>query len=94
MAFIQHVKDPSADKDYSWDWSDWLTSPETISTSAWSSSPEGLTLHDGQVASGVASTFISGGMAGKKYTVTNRIVTNSTPARTDERSFVLLVQET
>lgn len=92
--FPSFIKDPSADKDYSWDWSDWLTAPEDIDTSTWSATPDGLTLHDSQVASGVASTFVSGGRLGFTYTLVNRIVTDSTPPRTDERSITIKVAET
>jgi hypothetical protein len=36
---------------------------------------------------------LAGGTRGRKYRVTNEIVTNNTPPVTDERSFFVLVQE-
>lgn len=69
-------KDPDAKKDYSVDWTNMLQEGETIVSSTWSASPEGLTLYDGSVSEGRATTWISGGSAGTTYEVTNHIITS------------------
>lgn len=45
------------------------------------------------VGTRITQLRLSAGTPGTKYTITNRIVTNESPAQTDERSFELLVQD-
>lgn len=70
---------------------------------------EALTLHDddigditgfddaGDPATFSANTrpyvFVSGGTAGEDYVLTNRITTDETPPRTDDRSMIIRVAE-
>lgn len=87
-------KDPNAELPYSMDWSAWLGEGVTIVTSTWLISPSaGLTQSDDEILDGDQSThvWLSGGTLGRTYTVTNRITTNETPARTDDRSFYLRI---
>lgn len=87
-------KDPADDLDYSLDWTAWLASAnnDTINTSEWTvDSP--LAKHDDTKAGAVTTCFISGGEAGQSYRVSNKIVTNSTPPRTKEFGFILMVKE-
>jgi len=83
--------DPDAKLDYTVDWTTWLGVDE-ISTSVWVI-PTGLVQaspapsHDGAKA----TVWISGGMVGQVYTVTNRITTAA--GRTEDRSFALRVAQ-
>lgn len=85
-------KDPDEILKYGFDWSDWLDSGVTISTSTWTV-PDGLTSESGGEETGVDSTtvLISGGTDGSSYTVTNTIETSD--GQTGERSFIILVTE-
>ena len=89
-----YIKDPDAVLDYGVDWSPWLETGETISTSEWTASPDGLTVMD-EPAPGMSGTstlvWLSGGVAGRTYRVTNRITT--TAGRIDERSIEIRVRE-
>ena len=82
--------DPNADLDYGIDWftNGWLAAGETIVTSTWTV-PAGLTSHNGSTNGLIATIWLSGGVVGTRYTVTNRIVTSTVPPRTDERSIIL-----
>jgi hypothetical protein len=86
-------KDPADVLDYALDWSDQLslTSPaDTISSATWTV-PAGLTAGAQSVLGGVATIWLSAGVAGTDYTITCRIVTAG--ARTLERSVMLFVKE-
>lgn len=86
------LKDPDAALDYSQDWTSYLATGETISSSAWAI--EGgdavLTLGSTQLVGNVASAFVSAGTKGQVYTLRNRIVTNQ--GRTDDRSWTIRVE--
>ena len=90
------LKDPDSTEPFGFDWTAWLAeigASETITSSTWSVSPSGLTLAGGSIVTGSKKTQIkaSVGVAGTRYTVTNRIVTSS--SYTDDRSFVVLGEE-
>lgn len=98
-----YSKDPSAVLDYKFDWantrnggdvSDWLAVGETI-VSAIVTVDSGITKDSDSLTDTNSSVtvFLSGGTAGVSYTVACRITTNSTPARTDERSITISVVE-
>jgi hypothetical protein len=89
-------KDPASDEPYGFDWSAWLSElgAVLINTSTWIiTGPDALlTSHGDSVVNGQKTqAYFAAGTAGAKYTVTNRVVTNSSPPVTDERSFVILV---
>jgi hypothetical protein len=94
---MTYTKDPSAILDYGVDWSDFLQEGESIALSEWFSSSDDLVLGVGSYASSKSATatkvWLSGGVAEQSYIVTNRITTDSTPPRVDERSFNLRVKE-
>ncbi len=82
-------KDPDAEKDYAIDWSARLLEGETITNSAWavestpveSEDPPLLVIevdapHAPAIDAGVCTCWLSGGTAGIKYKVTNRITTS------------------
>lgn len=67
-------KDPNATLDYTFDWSDWLPSADTISSVAWQVSP-GLTTASVSNTTTTATIWLSGGTEGEKYSVRCRITT-------------------
>jgi hypothetical protein len=99
-------KDPNAVLDYLRDWGPevgatndgsstddgWLQG-DTISSSAWSfTGPDTLLVIAGDTNTTTAATvWLSGGTAGRSYTVTNRIVTAG--GRTEDRSINVEVYE-
>ena len=96
----RYTQDPSDNLDYSNDWGSenqraddrWLDAGETIFSSTWAVSPSGLnTSLPSVVNNGTTSViWLSGGVANRIYTVTNRITT--TDGRIAERSFTLTVK--
>jgi len=86
-------KDPAETLDFSMDWTDQLdltTPADTISTTTWTV-PAGLTAGAQYQASGIATTWLSGGTAGTDYTLTCRITTAA--GRVIERNVRLFVRE-
>lgn len=99
-------KDPNAILDYTVDWSAWLASGETISTSTWTAST-GITIATTPAPSNTGTTAtvwlsggtvnggeelgVSGGISQRAYRVTNRITTSA--GRTDDRSIFVAVVE-
>lgn len=81
-------KDPDAVLDYTFDWSRWLAQSETITTSTVTVSA-GITLNSSSNTTTTATAWVSGGTAGKPYTITDRIVTNQ--GRTDDRTITIRV---
>ena len=84
------IKDPNAVLDYSIEWSKWLAGDQ-IQTSTWSVSDPVIQVVDSSNTATRTTVWLSGGAAGQSYTVTNRITTSG--GRTDDRSFVLQVQD-
>lgn len=88
------TQDPTAVLDYIVDWSRWLTLGvggvlDTISTSTWTVSDPAITLSNQSSTAVTATTFVTGGVTGRAYTLTNHIVT--TGGRTDSRAFTLTI---
>jgi hypothetical protein len=92
------TKDPLADEPQGFDWTAWLLelgASVAIQTSTWTitGSDAGLTTHDASVVGTLKTqVYLAAGTRGVRYVVTNKIVTNTAPAITDERSFTVLVQ--
>lgn len=84
------TKDPDATLDYTVDWSDWLDTGETISSSSFSV-PSGITKASESNTTTSATVWLSGGTKWTTYTVTNEVTT--TAGRTDQRSFDVRVVE-
>lgn len=84
----EFLKDPHAVLDYVFDWSNWLASGETISTSA-ITVESGITKDSESNTSTTAKVWLSGGTEGVRYTITSRITTNQ--GRTDDRSAIVRV---
>jgi hypothetical protein len=83
------IKDPSSVLDFGFDWSDWLDSDDSVSTSTWNV-PTGITDDSDTSTSTTTTIWLSGGTVGSKYKITNRIVTAN--GRTVERSFYVKVE--
>ena len=93
-------KDPGSTEPFGIDWTDYLAElgeGVTISTSTWTISGQDSVLTSGNdsILSGSLKTqvFLAAGTLGGLYTVTNRITTSSSPTVTDERSFLVLVEQ-
>ncbi len=84
------IKDPNAVLDYTWDWSEWLTGAETIS-SATVTAPTGLTLDSQSNTTTTVTAWLSGGTAISEYAVSCRIVTSD--GRTDDRTITIVCKE-
>lgn len=83
-------KDPGAELDYSMDWTAWLQAGETIMSSTWTVSA-GMTKVSESSGASTTTVWLSGGVAGREYMVTNEIVTSA--GRRDDRSFRLSVEK-
>jgi len=89
-----YAKDPASHVDYSFDWSSWLTSSETISTAAWALDPasSGAPVLGSEIGSGsVRGIYVSGGTSGHRYRLSCQITTDA--GRTAERSVTLRIME-
>lgn len=87
----EFIKDPNAVLDYESDWTVWLATSETITTSTWPVVPTGITKDSDSNTTTTATIWLSGGTAGEDYRCTNRIVTNQ--GRTNERSILIMVRD-
>jgi hypothetical protein len=84
-----YVKDPNAELDYAFDWSDWLETGETISSHTITVST-GITKDSDSETDGIVTVWLSGGTAGNWYTVACKVVTSA--SRTDERTMDIQVK--
>lgn len=82
-------KDPNANLDYGFDWSDWMESGDTIEASEWLFSVAGLVAGDEAFGDDATSIWIAGGTDGMEYLVTNRITTQD--GRIEDRTFQISV---
>lgn len=83
------VKDPNSTIDFAVDWSEWLSSSDTVSSSSWEVS--GLTVSSTSVANNVTRAFLTGGIAGVDYLITNRVTTQG--GRIEDRSILVQVRQ-
>ena len=86
------IKDPQSTLDFSVDWSDWLSTNESIVSSTWDSI-DGMTIQTSAYAGTFATVWVSGGTAGTTYRLTNTITTDNSPARIDQRTITIKAQE-
>ncbi len=84
------VKDPNADLDYNFDWTEWLQAGEVISVSTMTVT-SGLGVDSSSHTSTSATAWLIGGTAGKSYKLVNEITTNQ--GRTDQRTMIIRVQD-
>lgn len=83
------TKDPEAVKDYTLDWTDWLAGDE-ITDSTWTV-PAGLTKDSMGNTTKVTSIWLSGGVLGESYILSNKIRTLGN--RTESRSIEIRVRK-
>jgi hypothetical protein len=83
------AKDPDEVKYYSMDWTNYLNTSATISTSAWTVA-SGITAGANGTDGAIARVLLSGGTHGQNYIVTNRITTSD--GETLERAGVVRVR--
>lgn len=69
------------------DWSKWLKT-DTISTSEWYAAPE-ITLTRKQNTSTVTACYVTGGVLGKTYRITNQITTAD--GKVDSRYITIVI---
>jgi hypothetical protein len=90
-------KDPASKLDYLLDWSDWLPSGDTISSSSWAIdvAPDASLAVAGSPAPSNTTTtttvWLTGGTLGQRYILRNRVVTAG--GRTEDKSVAIDVQE-
>lgn len=84
-------KDPSATLDYTFDWTDWLTE-NGDAIASYSVSVDGVTKDTDSRVGAQVTAWVSGGTVGDVASVTCRVTTNSTPARVDERTIYLRIE--
>lgn len=87
---MSFLKDPGEVKDYAVDWAAHLAASETITTSTWVVAT-GITEGTKSATTTKATIWLSGGIAGGEYRVTNHVVTNQ--GREFERSFTVSVRD-
>jgi len=79
--------DLDATMDYGFTWAAWLASGETIVTSTWIT---GLTTGTESNTGIITTVFLSGGILGTGYTLTNRVITSL--GRTEDRSMTIFCE--
>lgn len=87
---ITYMKTPTDVLDYTVDWSTWLGT-DTISSSSWSV-PTGITVTTSSNTSTTTTAFLSAGLDGNSYLVSNTIHTAG--GRTITRSFQVSITTT
>ena len=88
------LKDPGATLDYAVDWGSDYLAGDVLVTSAWSVDPVeagGAAVETSSADSLIATVSVSGGIAGRRYRLTNLVETAS--GRVDRRSILLRVEK-
>jgi hypothetical protein len=93
---VTYVKDPAAVLDFGFDWSLWLATGETITTSTWTLPPDltspavGLTENSHSHNTTASTIWLLAGVDGEDYIITNHIHTSA--GRDDDRSLKIKVR--
>lgn len=82
------TKDPNARLDFAIDWSAVLPQDDSITSSIWLA-PDDLATDTPSINGRTTTVWITGGVAGRTYAVTNRIVTDD--GRVDDRTLRITV---
>ena len=86
------IKDPDAVLDYAVSWAAWLAEvSDTLATSVWSVLTGTVEIDSDVSNTTVATVWLSGGAAGEKCTLLNRVTTAG--GRTDDRTIYLKIKE-
>lgn len=83
------IKDPDAVLDYKIDWSTWLDD-DSITLSEWASNSAEITIDDSENTDTESIVWLSGGLVGKTYVLTNHITTMY--GREDDRSIKIKIE--
>lgn len=89
-------KDPAALLDYTFDWTLWVDGVTVTIASQTTTTPAvtgGPTVVSSAIVGKTVVAWISGGTAGITYLITNQITCSGTPARVDERTISLQVED-
>ena len=87
----EFIKDPDAVLDYKQDWTAWMPEGDFITASSWVTDSDDLVVDSDSFTDTDATVWLSGGVAKRKYRVTNSIVTDD--GREDDRSFLIICAE-
>lgn len=82
------TKDPNARLDFKIDWSAWLSSGDSITSSQWFI-PDDLADDTPSISGAITTVWLSGGVDGRTYQVTNRVTTAQ--GRVDDRTIRIAV---
>lgn len=91
---MKYTKDPDAVLDYTIDWTAWLTGNDTIVASTFtvmSDAADAVAVDDFSFTNHTTTVWLTGGVTGAKYTVTNHITTSG--GRQDDRSLTISIKE-
>lgn len=83
------LKNPDAELDYYWNWTNWLVENDTIEDAIFTSEENGVTVDSFEIIGGKVLANISGGTDKTKCVVTCSIITLD--GRKDSRSVVFYV---
>lgn len=83
-------KDPDAVLPYDLTWSGWLGAGERITSSTWIVET-GITKDSDSFTDTITIIWLSGGTAGERYEVTNRITTSE--GKTEDRTLIIQVED-
>lgn len=83
-------QDVAALLDYSEDWTDFIVGSDTIVSSDWAADSADVVLSNTSITSPITTVWVSGGVEGKTYRISNTIVTEA--GRRDVRYFMLSVK--
>lgn len=86
-----YIKDSDAILDYGFDWSQWLSEGEIISSASIALSASTITVPSTTITAGSVIAWLSGGDLGTRYSVTCHIQTDQN--RVDERTIKIDVRE-
>lgn len=88
---MSYIHDPNASLRYGQDWTDWLSTGETLASATATCATPGITISAVVTASPIVSFLAAGGTDGVDYDVTCHIVTSAD--REDDRTFRFKVRE-
>lgn len=89
--FVAEKKDPEAVLDYAVDWTGYLAPEEVIQEFNVTCEGGGVLISGAAEASGQVRFMLSGGVAGRDYSIVCEIITNA--GRTDQRTINLPVRQ-
>jgi hypothetical protein len=90
MSTFETIKDPESVVDYVINWTSALNG-DTISTSEWEATPNGVTIDSDVNDTTSATVWVSGGTLGNRCNLENKVVTNN--GRTLVRSILITIQD-